>query len=432
MKQNYNNESLARLGHGKWKSALGHTLLIIGMVLMSLGAYAQSGISSEIPAGLKMNKQWIPDPTDPTGSTGKVVLETYVTGSTISSTAAVPNDFVLVLDQSGSMGDAYGNTTRLQALKDAVTTFCNTVRNDAVANSVNHKIAIVGFATGIQSNGRWTWTNTELLSTNPTKEYGNSAGQCQLTQSDYQNALVTAAQNGTTGNLNTRITTAINAIAASGGTCMQYGLEMAYGVLSNRTEINFTMPDGTVKPRGQVVIFFTDGYPGVQFPASTNIGSDWYWNGDRVAQRNNSTQYNWISQTVADASVTNANTLKNNGAKIFSLGIFEGVDPSRAYTAVRKGPATTPGHNYYNYYYWEPESLASDEASGDAAANGLLHMISSNYDGENVALPESWSNEITSSANVANRFWHQKLDPDTGQPMYDPETGDPIMERRHS
>ena len=65
MKQNY-EESLAKRSHGKWKHALRHTLLIIGMVLVSLGAYAQTPTN-----GLYMHKTWIPDPNDATGSKGE-------------------------------------------------------------------------------------------------------------------------------------------------------------------------------------------------------------------------------------------------------------------------------------------------------------------------------------------------------------------------
>ena len=108
MKQNYNNESLARLGHGKWKSALGHTLLIIGMVLMSLGVYAQTQTNPEMtmPKGLKMEKKWQSD--DPTNRTGNILVEAFVTGHAVST--HVPTDIVLVLDVSGSMEDAIGGT----------------------------------------------------------------------------------------------------------------------------------------------------------------------------------------------------------------------------------------------------------------------------------------------------------------------------------
>ena len=98
MKQNYNN-SLAALGHGKWKSALRHTLLIIGMVLMAMGVYAQTPTPT-MPDGLVMKKSWVEDPGSG-GRSGNIFVETFVTGS--SSVTHVPTDIVLVLDVSGSM-----------------------------------------------------------------------------------------------------------------------------------------------------------------------------------------------------------------------------------------------------------------------------------------------------------------------------------------
>jgi hypothetical protein len=95
-----NKKSLALLGHGKWKSALSHTLLLIGMVLVSMGAFAQ-----EPSNGLYLHKDWEPDPTDPTGSRGVIRLETFVTGDKIITETHTPTDIVLVLDVSGSMND---------------------------------------------------------------------------------------------------------------------------------------------------------------------------------------------------------------------------------------------------------------------------------------------------------------------------------------
>ena len=94
-----NKKSLALLGHGKWKSALGHTLLLIGMVLVSLGAFAQN--MTPVPDGLKMEKKWVSD--DPTGRTGNILVEAFVTGHSVAQ--HVPTDIVLVLDVSGSMDE---------------------------------------------------------------------------------------------------------------------------------------------------------------------------------------------------------------------------------------------------------------------------------------------------------------------------------------
>lgn len=406
-------------------------IFLIGIFLFGFGnwyAFAQS-ISSEIPSGLVMSKQWVP--TNPDGTQGKVILETYVTGSSITSISSVPNDIVIIVDQSGSMSGAMGTTTRLQALKEAVTTFCDMVQDDAETNGVNHKIAIVGFASGYTGynsysywngyyNQRWNWENTELLSTQTVVAYGaTTSGTCNITTQNYQDALVLVNNNG---NVNNRLTTAVTRIAASGGTCMQYGLEMAYGVLSNRTETTYTAPDGTIQPRGQIVIFFTDGYPGLMFPTANSYNAPSGQDG-RFAQGYGNNDYRevggtpyyvnyneiWSSANIADAAVAQANNLKNNGATVYSVGIFDGANPSNAYQTNRYNGS----YNGNTYYYWQPNASGVD---GDPAANGLMHMISSNYDGTVAAIPTSWSSETTNTANVANRFVeHDITDPDTGE-----------------
>ena len=101
MKQSYNNNSLAFLGHGKWKSALRHTLLIIGLVLMSMGAYAQTTPTPYMPEGLVMKKTW--EATNASGTKGNIFVEAFVTGHSVDT--HVPTDIVLVLDVSGSMDE---------------------------------------------------------------------------------------------------------------------------------------------------------------------------------------------------------------------------------------------------------------------------------------------------------------------------------------
>ena len=111
-------KSLASLGHGKWKSALGHTLLLIGMVLVSMGAFAQTPTG-----GLYLNKTWIPDPSDPTGGTGEIMLETFVTGDKIIIEKDIPSDIVLVLDVSSSMRATRGTQVQVTSASDRALTY---------------------------------------------------------------------------------------------------------------------------------------------------------------------------------------------------------------------------------------------------------------------------------------------------------------------
>lgn len=368
-------------------STLRRTLLVIGMVLMAMGAYAQ-----EATGGLYMHKTWVPDETNcPDGSCGHIRLETFVTGETMVVDVNVPTDIVVVVDQSGSMDDDFnGNSTnnnankRITALKTALRSFLQTVKQDAIDTDCDHKVAIVGFAAGDYTFSNETYHNTELL-TPSVVNYRNLTPASTA----YQNALILAtdyAQNNSSV-----LNTAVNNIDAGGGTSMQLGLEMAYHVLNNRTVTTFVDPNNEVHDRAQVVVFFTDGYPGrysMPYTSPSLFTNDWICEGyfrGRDSFWDNWTTMTFDQKTVADAAVTQANNIKGLGASVFSVGIFTGADPDAAYRTTQ-GSYT---NNQSNGTYWN---------TGKAGANGLLHFISSDYaEGE----ATSWSGLTTSTNNVA-------------------------------
>jgi hypothetical protein len=179
---------------------------------------------------------------------------------------------------------------------------------------------------------------------------------------------------------------------------------MAYEVLNRRQVKTFTDSNGNQQNRGQIVIFFTDGYPGRSFPSGV----------DQFVQGTGN-YANYICQTTADAAVQQASNIKGLGATVYSIGVFAGADPVAAYRTEQK----TNGYNY-----WVRYNAPNNEVLGDAAANGYMHMVSSNYP----ATATNWSNNTGSELNVANRFVYQKIDPETGQPMVD-DQGNPVMEK---
>jgi len=376
MKQNYNNESLARLGHGKWKSALRHTLLIIGMVLMSMGAYAQ-----EATGGLYMHKDW--HPTNADGSKGYIQLETFVTGESMVVDAHIPTDIVVVVDQSGSMMDDFsGNSTnnnanrKVTALKNALTSFLSTVQQDAKNNNCTHKIAIVGFGMGSEGGPTYpndvqvdAYHNTELLTP-------SEIGYLSITEQNYKDALLLA---NVDNDVNPALTSAVANIDARGATYMQYGLIMAKNILANRTETTFVDNNGDTHDRAKVVVFFTDGYPGRTYYGNGQYFNEGYYYGY--------TYYD--NATEADAAVEQANQIKTAGTTIFTVGIYTGADPNAAYRTTR---STTN-----NGYYW---------STGTASANGLMHFISSDYAAGEAT---SWQNLTRSNQNSANKFENSKF-----------------------
>lgn len=187
-----------------------------------------------------------------------------------------------------------GSVSRLNALKTAVSDFAYSVKTKAAgqdgeigtSDDVNHRVAVVGFATGNRSTDRHpSYENTEVFIGADQYNYNSNAS------SYYTDAL--QDMNTTVGYNN--VIASKNALAARGATYPNYGLEMAKGILDAN-------PVQQGEKRNRVVILFTDGTPG--------------WSG--------------YDSEVAGAAVTQASALKNAGVTVYSVGIFEGADATSA------------------------------------------------------------------------------------------------------
>lgn len=187
-------------------------------------------------------------------------------------------------------------TTRLQALKNAVTTFANGVAEKAAGadkdittteDNVNHRIAVVGFASGTNYNGtNYNYGNTEVFVGSNQYKYGTAA------EGVYDEAF----QDMNTAEGKANVTASIGALDANGGTIINLGMEMANGIFEEN-------PVGENEKRNRVVIVFTDGTPG--------------WSG--------------YDSTVANNAITEGNTSKNTyKATVYTVGIFEGADATSA------------------------------------------------------------------------------------------------------
>ena len=195
--------------------------------------------------------------------------------STSNSTVTVttPLDIVMVLDASGSMDDPMGGgdrTKRIDALKSAANSFIDTIakQNESIEGvDRQHRVAIVKFA-GEKSNNIGNDT------------YG------------WYNYNYTQVMKGLTdcsgGNVKT-LKDRIAQITPAGATRADYGLELARDIPSGRA--------GAKK----VVVFFTDGTP---------------------------TSGNTFNSDVANKAVTAAKNMKDSKAAVYTIGIFDGADPS--------------------------------------------------------------------------------------------------------
>lgn len=185
--------------------------------------------------------------------------------------------------------------SRLQALVNAVTGFNNSVAQKAAGkdgilgteDDIDHRIAVVGFAARKDTNPGG-YLNTELFIGATQYKYGSAA------QGQYRNAF----QNMKTSQGQSNVTASIGALDASGGTHIDLGMEMAYGILDSN-------PVSSGEKRNRVVIVFTDGSP----------GSGSWKNSD---------------MTYAQNAIDYANTIRNSGANVYTVGIFNGADATSA------------------------------------------------------------------------------------------------------
>lgn len=221
-----------------------------------------------------------------------------------------------------------GNITRLQALKDAASNFIEEVSKKALGkdgeygtqDDVNHRVAVVGFAS--TKGNRDTYSNTELLSTQSVVNYGSA------NSGNYTDALVPV---NVDGSLNSRLSTAINRLEASGDTYLEYGMDMANNIFEQ-----YPVSEEDASGRQRVVIVFTDGYPA---PSGTN-------------------NFNY---QMADNAIRNAYATKNAyGASVYTVAILKDANP----TADIESGFTYGG---------------TSSASQTVASNRYLHYVSSNF-----------------------------------------------------
>lgn len=352
---------------GKFKK-----IAAIGLALtMAIGLLYTSGTVNAVEEnptednGLELNKTAVYK----SDGTYDITLEAYTTGIMESTESHVPTDIVLVLDQSGSMEEpftqnvsyemlpftgtysqayrqqifdkeghqldvsrtwewgwptgfkytftcsqcgevhketvwGFGWTTHVsnnaglyyrsyhsteiqksEALKNSVASFINSVNEDANLYNVDHKIAIVGFA-----SNRGYGNNTEILSVaGNNSEYGSgdndSVGKAiyELSDTDYKNALVDS---------NDQILDhAIDAIATNGATRADLGMEMAKKILDANPSTD----------RNKVVVMFTDGEPTSGSSFETEVAND---------------------------AIRYSKNIKDNGAKVYTIGIFTNANPN--------------------------------------------------------------------------------------------------------
>lgn len=196
--------------------------------------------------------------------------------SNLRETATTPLDIVLVLDASGSMDNPMednDSTKRIDALKAAANSFIDEIaaRNADISEAdQRHSVAVVKFSgdkTG--SVGNDTYRN----------------GGYTYNYSQVMQGLTVVDTNGAS-NLKAKV----NAISPAGATRSDYGLELAQSQL-----------EGGRAGARKVVVFFTDGKP---------------------------TKLSDFDSSVASNAITAAKAIKDSGGTVYTIGIFDGANPT--------------------------------------------------------------------------------------------------------
>ena len=133
-------------------------VLVMALSLLPLNALATDGPETGGGSGMNFTKQLVSDEPDNAGNY-TIQMTAQATGKTTTTSKAVPMDIVLVLDQSGSMADDFGNGTRQSAMKAAVNSFIGEVAAK-YSDDADHRMAIVTFDDNAKTLADWTAVNS--------------------------------------------------------------------------------------------------------------------------------------------------------------------------------------------------------------------------------------------------------------------------------
>lgn len=236
--------------------------------------------------------------------------------STSNSTVTVttPLDIVMVLDASGSMDHEMGGgdpTRRIDALESAASSFIDAIakQNEGIEGvDRQHKVAIVKFAGKTSNNiGNETY-----------RDGGYTYNYTQVMKD------LTDCSGGNVKALKHRIAQ----ITPAGATRADNGLQLAEGITSGRADAK------------KIVVFFTDGTP---------------------------TKIDKLDPTVANAAVAAAKNMKDSKATVYTIGIFDGADPSAGIQDSGKSQKENKfmqavSSNYPNATAWDTHGARAENA----------------------------------------------------------------------
>lgn len=313
-----------------WKRALALVLaLVMALSLVALPSFAEgeeTGGDTGMPyingqGGTVEQNGLVMSKTIKKGENGQflLTLEAFATGSTTTTTSTKPVDIVLVLDQSGSMAyDFNGESTNTNANR----------RQYAMKQAVNNFIDAVS------------------------EKYADEA--------DHRIAIVTFGSNASVlkdwtyvdsdgkGQLKSSITDLPQ--SPSGATNAGAGMQQAQTLMGSG--YNYT---GTNTQRQKAVVMFTDGVP---------------------------TTSDVFNIDVANSAIAAAKAMKDDGTVVYTVGIFNGANPSEMYGA--NGFDTNSNGTVGSKWVKDTWGFfpGTDFPEADRpAGNRFLNLLSSNFQG---------------------------------------------------
>lgn len=246
----------------------------------------------------------------------KIRMEAFTTGTVTTTTSIAPCDIVLVLDQSGSMAyDFNGNSTNNDTSR----------RQYAMKQAVNQFIGAVADKYDAEKSDHRISIVT----------FGSDASVLQGWTPVSQDGKKTL-QGEITGLPST----------PSGATNVGDGMKQAETLMGSG--YNYT---GSNTTRQKVVVVFTDGVPTTQSDFNT---------------------------TVANTAIKSAKALKDSGATVYSVGIFNGAKPEQLYgdSGFKYNSNGQVGSCWASFSWWGIGDVKNYDIP---AGNRFLNYISGNF-----------------------------------------------------
>lgn len=246
----------------------------------------------------------------------KIRMEAFTTGKVTTTTSTTPVDVVLVLDQSGSMAyDFNGNSTNNDTSR----------RQYAMKQAVNQFIGAVADKYDAEKSDHRISIVT----------FGSDASVLQGWTPVSQDGKKTL-QGEITGLPST----------PSGATNVGDGMKQAETLMGSG--YNYT---GSNTTRQKVVVVFTDGVPTTQSDFNT---------------------------TVANTAIKSAKALKDSGATVYSVGIFNGAKPEQLYgdSSFKYNSNGQVGSYWASFSWWGIGDVKNYDIP---AGNRFLNYISGNF-----------------------------------------------------